>query len=554
MSSRRDVLKQTLAASAAFAGAPFTAMGNVVQGTPGRTALVVGNDRYLHNPLSNAGNDARAMAELLGQAGFAVDLKLNATRLQMIQAIEAFGKAMVDPAVGTGLFYYAGHAAQLDWRNFLLPVDGNVEVAGDVSKQCVDLASVIDRLRRTQGKTSMIFLDACRDDPFGPRFRPSLKGMSPYDAPAGSLLAFATGPGKVAVEVVGSRNGLYTEHLVRELKVKGVSVEDALKRVRVNVLLASHGEQQTWESTSLVKDVYLFPSQKQSQAELERQFQEELETWKKIRDSVNPNDWAGYLRRFPNGKFAETAQARLEESLARRQAATRVAAPASAPRPAVTSKPAAAPKPAAVSTAGPSRAPALLLGPELPVPARFKGSGNPNSAGSYRFRPVWTPGDEFVFNLLYLHSNALVKAVRFKVKRVDVANNRVEYTNGVVDDLMGSVISDHRLRFELPIQVNPTELQVGRKWSSRYRQSGVDTGTGEYDFLITGRELIKVPAGEFSAFRVRGNGWFKPQFGSNNGVQTTRWMVPGLNFPVRRELLYSKLAWVLVSARQAVSV
>ena len=225
---------------------------------------------------------------------------------------------------------------------------------------------------------------------------------------------------------------------------------------------------------------------------------------------------------------AQAAQARWRELLAHKSVAARAPAP-------------------------PPRAPALLLGPKLAVPARFKGSGNPNSAGSYHFRPVWTPGDEFFFHELALHSNALLRKIKVTVKRVAVADNLVEYTNGTLIDLMGSVIRDGNQRFDIPNQVNPAELQVGRKWSSRFQQSGVAVGAGEYEFRITGREVVKVPAGEFSAFKIRGDGWFMGPFGGNRGVQMTRWMVPGLNVAVRQEFLHAGLARVLVSARQAVS-
>lgn len=556
MTSRRELLKHTLATSAGWAGATLGALqaqATIVPGVPaspgtagtlgtaGRTALVIGNDRYRHNPLNNATNDARSMAELLGRASFAVDLRLNATQAQMKGAIEAFGRAMAHPAVGTGLFFYAGHAAQLDWRNYMLPVDGNVEAPGDIRNQCVDLKLLIDTLARTKGKTALIFLDACRDDPFGPRVRAPLKGIGPYDAPAGTLLAFGTAPGRVAVEVVGSRNGLYTEHLVRELAVKGVSLEAALKRVRTNVVDASGGQQVPWESTSLDSDIYLFPAPRLSAAELERQAVEELETWGRIKASLKPADWADYLKRYPNGRFAEAAQVRHQELLA--QVLARQAAARRAP----------APAPASGSRAAPQRAPALLLGATHPVPARFKGSGNPNSAGSYPFRPIWTPGDEFVFHDRHLHSNALQQTVRLVVTRVDITNNRVEYANGTRIDLMGNLIQDRQHRFPLPNQVNPAELQVGRKWSSRFQQIGIVNGSGEYDFRIVGRENVKVPAGEFSAFKVVGDGSFMGPFLPNRGVQMIRWMVPGVNVAVRQEFLHTALARVLVSVRQAVS-
>jgi hypothetical protein len=573
---RRRVLQ---AFAASMAGTPLVlpalAAAAPAAAAPGRTALVIGNDRYPHNPLNNATNDARAMADLLAEAGFAVDLKLNATRAQMVGAIDAFGLAVAQRDVGTALFYYAGHAAQLDSSNYMLPVDGNIASAADIGRQCVDLGLLIGKLGRAPGRTALIFLDACRDDPFGPRFRTGLKGMSPYDAPAGTLLAFATAPGKVAVEVVGNTHGLYTEHLVRELKVKGRQLEDALKVVRANVRMASGGEQVPWESTSLERDVYLFPTQKLSEAELERQSREELEAWARIRASQNPADWADFLRRFPGGKFAELAQANQGRLMARKEPAPAVARPAQASSPAPASgpasaptsrpasgptsapasKPASAPAPAGAqkpAAAPPPPPPALRLGPKLAVPARFKGSGNPHSAGSYPFRPIWTPGDEYVFNDLVLHSGKVLRTWRLVVKRVDLAANRVEYTNGSLIDLNGSLLRDGRTQhFDPPNQVNPAELQVGRKWSSRFKQDGASAGTGEYAYRITGRETITVPAGEFSAFRIHGEGWFMGPFVSNRGIHMTRWVVPGINLSVRQELHHLGSARVMVSARQA---
>jgi hypothetical protein len=526
MGSRRRVLQQTLASSMTLASAPLSTLANIVQSTPGRTALVIGNERYSQNPLASAANDARAMASLLTQAGFAVDLKVDATFAQMTGAIDALGHAAGGRDVGTALFYYAGHAAQLDWRNYLLPVDGNVESVNDIRKQCVDLSLVLDRLGRARGKTALIILDACRDDPFGSRLRLPQKGMSQYDAPAGTLLAFATAPGSVAVELAGRSNGLYTEHLLRELSVKGARIEDALKRVRLNVRLASRGKQVPWESTSLESDIYLFPTPAISEVELERQFREEFETWNKIKASTNPVDWISYLRRFPNGKFAEVAQVRLRRLLAK----TEVVAPA------VPSLPGGRPS-------------ALLLGPKLPVPPRFKGSGNPNSAGSYQFRPIWTAGDEYTFDELDLFSSVVHHRYRIVVRRVDVPNNRVEFADGSLVDLMGGTLKEgNKRRYEPAIQINPAELQLGRKWSSRFQQSGTVSGTGEYDFRITERELVRVPAGAFSAFKIDGRGGFMGRY-----IHLTRWVVPGINLSVRTETRQSGAARVLVSARQAVS-
>ena len=96
---------------------------------PSRLALVIGNSAYRDAPLANPGNDASAMAGLFGQAGFTVDARLNATRNDMLAAIERFGSAIRRPEIKLAVFYYAGHGVQLDWRNYLLPVDAEVTSA-----------------------------------------------------------------------------------------------------------------------------------------------------------------------------------------------------------------------------------------------------------------------------------------------------------------------------------------------------------------------------------------------------------------------------------------
>jgi chemotaxis protein histidine kinase CheA len=113
-------------------------------------------------------------------------------------------------------------------------------------------------------------------------------------------------------------NGLYTENLVRELSRRNTRLEDALKRVRLNVRLASQGAQVPWETTSLEGDVYLFneDQKKLSEGELEKQAEADISEWTRIKSSKNLDDWTGYLRNFPNGRFAEIAQLRLARLLA----------------------------------------------------------------------------------------------------------------------------------------------------------------------------------------------------------------------------------------------
>ncbi|MEO5670746.1 MAG: caspase family protein [Ramlibacter sp.] len=281
-----------------------------------RVALVIGNSTYKAMPLENPRNDAQAMADLLRQAGFTVDTQYDTSQQDLAAAVERFGKTIRQPSVKFGLFYYAGHGLQLDWRNYLVPVSADIQTPADVRKQTVDVSYLLKYMEEARGRNFLVILDACRDDPFGDAFRPPAKGLSQFDAPAGSMLAYATAPGSVAMDGTG-KNGLYTSNLLREFAVKGARIEDAFKRVRLNVRLASQGKQIPWESTSLEEDVYLFPTdrRKLSEAEQDQLLEREIASWLRVKSSNDVQMLASFVREYPSGSASELAQARLNRLL-----------------------------------------------------------------------------------------------------------------------------------------------------------------------------------------------------------------------------------------------
>ncbi len=292
-----------------------------------RIALVIGNARYPQMPLLNPVNDAQAFSALLQRAGFRVDKLIDARQQDLQQAAIRFGAAIRDPKVKFALVYYAGHGVQLDWRNYLIPVNANVRTSDDVRAQAVDVTDLLIHMKQAQGKNFLVILDACRDNPFGASYRPAAKGLTQFDAPAGSLLAFSTAPGQVALDGEGA-NGLYTSHLLRELEVRGARVEEVFKRVRLNVRLASKGQQVPWESTSLEDDVYLFPTQRQQLTEAQREalLDEEIKRWTQVKSAQEIDPLVEFIRQFPSGSTSELAQAKLsrmlqsQDELARQQA------------------------------------------------------------------------------------------------------------------------------------------------------------------------------------------------------------------------------------------
>ena len=302
----------------AWAAMSVTAMASAPHAEE-RVALVVGNAAFAVAATGQcARSDANSMSELLMRAGFIVDKQLDVDRAQLQAAVDRFGRAIQDPKIKLGVFYYAGHGVQVNWRNYIIPIGAEIRSAVDVPIKGVDVSDVMQYMKVAGDRSFLVILDACRDDPFKSSFRPPLKGLSQYDAPSGVLLAYATAPGKVALDGDGN-NGLYTSYLLRELGMKGIRLEDAFKRVRLSVRLASGGVQIPWEATSLEADVYLFPVKQPELTEDERDqlLEREMKGWLNVKLSDDPKVLAEFIREFPSGSASELAQSRLNRIFAR---------------------------------------------------------------------------------------------------------------------------------------------------------------------------------------------------------------------------------------------
>ena len=214
-----------------------------------KIALVIGNSDYAVGPLLNPVNDVRAMAKTLEKTGFKVIKRENASQQDMVQAIADFGDAL-QKSGGVGLFYYAGHGLQIKGRNFLVPINAQIKREEDASYMAVDASLVTDKMEGAKNRLNIVILDACRNNPFAKSSRSSSGGLAQMEAPVGTLVAFSTAPGSVASDGDG-QNGLYTQHLLANIEVPGLRIEEVFKKVRLGVRLDSEGQQIPWENTSL---------------------------------------------------------------------------------------------------------------------------------------------------------------------------------------------------------------------------------------------------------------------------------------------------------------
>ncbi|HRI50982.1 MAG TPA: caspase family protein [Pseudomonadota bacterium] len=223
---------------------------------------MIGNGSY-RLPLNNALNDADDMARTLRQLGFQVLLRKDLSLRQMEEAVRTFGDQLQVSAVG--LFYYAGHGVQVGGFNYLVPIDAHIRREDEIKYQSLSADLVLEKMRSAEGRTNIVILDACRNNPFlHSRALAGAGGLAPMNAPSGTIIAYATGPNAVASDGLDGRNGLYTSHLLKSIVRPGTPIEQVFKEVRVHVRADSGGQQTPWETSSLQGDFFFVPLGQQS--------------------------------------------------------------------------------------------------------------------------------------------------------------------------------------------------------------------------------------------------------------------------------------------------
>jgi len=486
------LLRSLQSVTAGLALTLFTAQAQA----PGdlRLAVVIGNAAYPGAAaLANPVNDAKSIASTLRGLGFEV-IELNDAGNAQMRAAIAQAQAQLKGQKGIGMLYYAGHGLQLDWQNYMVPVDARLAQASDVPERTVNVNAVLDAFKAAGNRMNIIVLDACRDNPFGQAGVGSGKGLAQLDAPPGTLLAYATAPGNVAEDGAekpadgGPGHGLYTRYLLQELKKPVAKIEDVFKRVRLNVRQQSQGRQIPWESTSLEEDFYfntgkVVVAAPPKEAERDKAFEVEKADWDKIRDSSNADDFYAFLQKYPTGLISQQATAALER-LAKAQI---VAQPD---------------RNGVVQTTEP------------------------------RFRV----GDVYEFRIKDTLTGVEMRRGSTAVARIE--NGLVYMQDGrtvmTVDG--GTIKNPFVANYDPPRLDQPGgEYSVGARWTARTLETTLhgQKVTGDHDFKILALEDVTVPAGTFKAYKIELN-----SVTSLARVKLTYWAQPGwgLNIKTIREI------------------
>ena len=228
-----------------------------------RLALIVGNSAYTSaSRLANPANDASDMAAALKQIGFEVMLGADLDKRAFDVKVREFARAL--PAADVALFYYAGHGLQVGGRNYLVPIDAQMQTERDLDFEGVALDFVLKQMElEREGKTNIVLLDACRDNPLarnlarnmGTRSASVGQGLAQVQTGVGTFIAYSTQPGNVALDGQG-RNSPFTAAFTKALATPDRTITTVMIEVRKDVLAATGGRQVPWDHSALTGEFY----------------------------------------------------------------------------------------------------------------------------------------------------------------------------------------------------------------------------------------------------------------------------------------------------------
>lgn len=296
-----------------------------------RVALIFGNTAYKHAvQLPNAKGDAEAIAGVLKSVGFETVVGVDLGRDAMAEKMGEF--ARIAGGADAALFFYAGHGIQLEGKNYLVPVDADLRSELDAKVRTVEIDSVLQH-SMADAKVRIVLLDACRDNPFAKQIlagTPKTRsvsigsGLAEMRPGEGTLIAFATGAGQVALDGEG-KHSPFTRALLNHIPTPDAEIRHILTLVRAQVAEETRKQQLPWENTNMTGFFYMnkqtgdatpqTPPQPSVVASPQSTGFDprvlELELWNSVKTSTSADDFKAYIEKFPNGTFADLARSRI---------------------------------------------------------------------------------------------------------------------------------------------------------------------------------------------------------------------------------------------------
>ena len=136
-----------------------------------------------------------------------------------------------------------------------MPVDADIQDETEVRHKALDVDFVMGKMELAENNVNLLILDACRNNPFERRFRSGVgRGLAQMNAPRGTVIWYATRPGKVAQDGDG-RNSPFTHHLVKALKQPKMEARKIISQIAIEMYDKGF-EQEPWQEGIWLKDFY----------------------------------------------------------------------------------------------------------------------------------------------------------------------------------------------------------------------------------------------------------------------------------------------------------
>lgn len=222
-----------------------------------KEALIIGINSYQYlETLDKCENDANDLSSFLKNCDFNTEVLLNPSQRDFIKSLSDYKKKISEDTIS--IIYFSGHGLQIEGDNFLVPADANISILEEIPYFCINASDLLLNIELGSKIMHLIVLDACRNNPFKTGLKSVSCGLARMIAPMGTLIAFSTSPNMTSSEKSIDKNGIYTKHLLQNLKTPNISVERVFKNTRTDVIEDTKGKQVPWEESSLHGDDFYF--------------------------------------------------------------------------------------------------------------------------------------------------------------------------------------------------------------------------------------------------------------------------------------------------------
>ena len=235
----------------ALSGLVFVALGvTSLEAAERRVALVIGESAYKGAPLENPTVDADLISDALKKIGFEVRTVKNADLGAFDKAVTAFSRSAEGADVA--LFYFAGHGFTVN--EGVRPVSLLMSTSADVSANServlrsggIPLDEIIEPVA-SKAKATLVFVDACRNDP---RVSRGVGGegrgfarQEPLHAGGGVFVGLSTRLGDTAQDGEAGKGSPFARAFVTRIGAAGSRIDDAFRSMRDDVRTATDGKQ-----------------------------------------------------------------------------------------------------------------------------------------------------------------------------------------------------------------------------------------------------------------------------------------------------------------------